>query len=257
MIIPQAHDEDHTIGEGLGHVGCSTLLLVSVSVPEDSLLRIAELGCDGVTRDASNGRVGLSDSLSVLNVEALDFHSVASADELRDDSKLLGCINSLSLAIEVLDAHAVGVEVTAIGIARPGVPIGRVCSTAAVAIATGLRNCGTRVRCHRCADGVRFPNIHLSAARAVATNSSVSIIGGWLPTFDIGLGIVLAYTLGWSDHAFTYFTINELQVTWTLGIAITRSVFSASLVGRVLRKTAVCVHSDEVQRTIQTAGQVR
>lgn len=55
----------------------------------------------------------------------------------------------------------------------------------------------------------------------------------------------------------TYLAVDELEITRTLGVAISSSVFSSSLVGGVLLQAAVCVHGDEVERTVQATRQVR
>lgn len=152
MVIPQRHDENHTVGKSLGHVGLSTLVLVGVLVAERRLLSVAELGGDGVALDAGNGGVRLSDGLSVLDIEALDLHGIAGADELSDDSELLGGIDGLALAVEVLNSHAVAVEVTAIRVADASIAICGVCSTTAVAVAAGLLDGAASMGSHSRAD---------------------------------------------------------------------------------------------------------
>jgi hypothetical protein len=157
-------DENHAVRESLCHVGHAALVFERVFVAESLLLRIAEGGCNGVTCDAGDGRVWLGKGRSALDIEALDLHSVAGADELCDNGELLRCIDRLSLAVEVLDAHAVAIEVTAIGITDAGVAVSRVCAAAAVAVAAGLLYCAAGVRRHCRADGIRLPDIHLGAA---------------------------------------------------------------------------------------------
>jgi hypothetical protein len=187
VIVPKRHDEYHTLSESLGHVRLSTLVFVGVCVLEGCLLLIAELGCDGVTVDTGNRGSGLRNGLSALDIEALDLHSVTSANELSNDSELLRGVHSHALAVEILDTHTVAVEVTAVRIAYASIAVCRVCSTTAVTVAAGLLDGAARMGCDGRTDGVGFPDVHLSAARAVATDTSICISGRRLPTFDVTL----------------------------------------------------------------------
>jgi len=54
----------------------------------------------------------------------------------------------------------------------------------------------------------------------------------------------------------TYLSTDELDVVWTLGIAVSRTVLCTSLVSGGLRHTAVGVHGDEIQSTVKTARQL-
>jgi hypothetical protein len=187
VVIPQRHDEDHTLGKSLGHVSLATLVLVSVGVLEYGLLLVAELGCDGVAVDTRNRGRGLSNGLAALDVEALDLHVVAAADELSDNGELLRCVDGHALAVEVLDTHAVGVEIAAVGVADAGITVGGVGSTAAVAVAASLLDGAARVRRHRRADGIGLPDIHLGATRAVAADTCVGVVSRGCPAFDVAL----------------------------------------------------------------------
>lgn len=55
----------------------------------------------------------------------------------------------------------------------------------------------------------------------------------------------------------TDLAVDELQISWTLGITVSRSILGTGLVGRILLQATISIHRDEVQRTVQTAGQVR
>lgn len=55
-------------------------------------------------------------------------------------------------------------------------------------------------------------------------------------------------------YEITYLTVDELEVTRALGITVTSTVLSTSLVVLVFRQTAISVHGDEVQSAIQAAG---
>jgi len=65
-----------------------------------------------------------------------------------------------------------------------------------------------------CADGVRFPDVDLSAAAAIFASASIDISLAWLPVFSVGLAI------------------DELEVMRALGITTTQTV--RSTVVRVL-----------------------
>jgi hypothetical protein len=187
VIIPQGHDEDHALSKSLGHVGLPTLVLVGVSVFEDSLLLVTEFGRDRVTVNARNSGCRLRDRLSSLDIESLDLHSIASSDELSDNRELLGGVDSLTLAVEVLHSHTVAVEITAIRIAQASIAVGRVCSTTSVSIAASLLNRAASMGRHRRADGVGFPDIHLGTAGTVAADTSIGVVGRRCPTFDVAL----------------------------------------------------------------------
>lgn len=176
VVIPQTHDEDHTIGKCLGHVRHSTLVLECVSVPKGCLLSIAELGGDRVTSDTCDSRLAVGYGLAALDIESLDLHGIAGANELCDDREFLGRVDGLALAVEVLDTHAVAVEIAAIGIANTSITISRVCSSAAISVASGLLDSRARVRCYRRADGIGLPDIHLGTARSVPTNASIRVV---------------------------------------------------------------------------------
>jgi hypothetical protein len=256
VVIPQRHDEHHALSKSLGHISLATLVLVSVSVLESCLLLVTELGCDGVAVDAGNRGSGLCNGLSALDVEALDLHSVASADELSDDGELLRGIDGHTLAVEVLDTHAVGVEVTAIRVADASIAVGGVCSTTAVTIAARLLDRAAGMGCHRRADGVGLPDIHLGAARTMATDTCVCVVRRRLPAFNVTLGggsVIITTT--WLR--LFYLAVDELQIPRALGIAIPSTVLGASLVAGVLLHTAVRIHRYEVKRAVETARQFR
>lgn len=72
----------------------------------------------------------------------------------------------------------------------------------------------------------------------VLTHASVGIVGGRGPSVNIGLAV------------------DELQVTRALSITVASSVLSTSLVASVLGLATVGVHGDEVQGSVQAAGQL-
>jgi len=194
VIIPQTHDKNHTVGKCLGHVCHTTLLLERVSVAKYLLLLVAELRRDGVAVNAWDSGCRLRNSFAALNVETLDLHGIACSDELCDDGEFLGCVNGLAFAVEVLDSHAIAVEVAAIRIADTSIAICRIGTTAGIASATRLLNRGARVWGNGRADRIRFPDVHFCAAGAEAANTCILIVIGWLPAFNIALRRLLAYS---------------------------------------------------------------
>lgn len=73
----------------------------------------------------------------------------------------------------------------------------------------------------------------------MVTHARVGIVGGWLPAVDVGLAV------------------DELQVTGALGVTVASSVPGTGLVAGVLGLATVGVHGDEVQGSVQAAGQLR
>lgn len=119
VVVPDAQDQDHLL-ELLAHLGQPPYGGEVVVVPEGRLLLRAELVRDVVDRvDARDGRDGVGDHRAALHVEALDGLEVAGVgarvrDELRHDGEGLGGVDRLGGAVEVLVAHAEGVEVAAV-----------------------------------------------------------------------------------------------------------------------------------------------
>jgi len=56
------------------------------------------------------------------------------------------------------------------------------------------------------------------------------------------------------EESSTHLAGNELEVSGALGVTVTCTVRSSSLVGRVLGKTTIGVHLDKVQGTVDTAA---
>ena len=163
MIIPEGKDEDHTLSKGSSHVGHTSLLLEGVSVTEGIFLGSAESSVDTVAGNARDGRLRVGDDLSILDVEALDIHAGAAADELGDDGELGAGVDGLALAVEGRVSHTVGVEIAPVGIARSGVASGGVGSSAGITIAHGLATHSTRVGSIGGGDRVGLPDVHLGA----------------------------------------------------------------------------------------------
>ena len=133
---------------------------------------------------------------------------------------------------------AIGVEVAAIGIANTGVAVGAVGATARVALAAALVDDGARVGGPGGSSIVSLPDVHLRAASAVAAGTGVLVVAGRIPALDVGLAV------------------DELDVTRALSVAVTSTVFGTSLVARELGKTAIQVHGDEVQGTVEATANV-
>lgn len=54
----------------------------------------------------------------------------------------------------------------------------------------------------------------------------------------------------------TYLTIDELQIMRTLGITVTSTISSTSLIGGVLGHTTISIHLHEIQCSIQSTWQL-
>lgn len=192
MVIPQAHDKNHSLVQTLAHGSQTTVLSEDILIAEGLLLGCAKVRgnrVSGYTGDI-RGRVG--DDLSALHVDALDLAEGAgvgtvAGDELSNHGDLGLGVDGLAGAVEAFVAHAEGVEVTSIGIAGSCVAGGGVSSTAVVALAHGLFGAVAGVRSVSSGNAVGFPDIHLRAARSVAANTSVLVVLRRHPAVHVGL----------------------------------------------------------------------
>lgn len=159
MVVPQAHDEDHGLLDGLAELSHAALVLKDVAVVEGDLLGLAELRGDGIARVTGDGRLGVGNHLAVLDVEPLDLGQLAvgSLDELGHDGELLGGVDRHPRPVEGAVALAVRVEVAPVRVAGPRVARFGVGASAVFAFApvlaygrAGVRGVGRR-------DGVCFP----------------------------------------------------------------------------------------------------
>jgi hypothetical protein len=141
-VVPERHDQNHVALESLGHLGEATLLGEVVCVTEGGLLGLAEILGDLIAGHAVNGALRVGDDLAILHVVALDGLEAAALtlDELGHDGELLGGVNRHAGAVEVLDTHAVRVEVASVGVAGAGVAGIGVRATTVVAGARLLTN---------------------------------------------------------------------------------------------------------------------
>ena len=192
MIIPERHNEDHSLLEGVTHDLKTTELLEAVGVVEDGLLSVTEVVGDRVVaRDTGNGGDGVLDDLAVLNVDAADLSEVTGlgavgSEELGNDGDGLGGVDGETGAEEGLVAHAEGVEVASVLVAESVVAVvGAV--TAVVASAGSLLSDGADVRGEGLAHGVTLPDVHLRAARAGRTSAGVSAVGRRSPALNVSL----------------------------------------------------------------------
>ena len=176
MVIPQAHHENHALGEGRGHIGHTTLLLESVAIAKGRLLGVAKGGVNGIAGHTIDQGLRVGNSLAVLDIIALNVEGIAATLECGNNSEFLASIDGLALAIEAGVSHAIGVEIAPVRIARTGISRSRVCASASVPVASGLASSGTRVRCVSSSNGVGLPHIHLGAAGTMPSNSCVVVI---------------------------------------------------------------------------------
>lgn len=129
------------------------------------------------------------DDFAILNIDALDGREAARVravccDELGDDGEWATCIDDVSLSVERIVAHAIGVEIAAIlvtvmqlecgldiavnGRNRPDAIITIISGTAgSFASAHSLSRLLADVRREGSRDRVGFPDVHLVATRTV------------------------------------------------------------------------------------------
>lgn len=99
-VVPDGHNKNHGGGDGLAHLGETSLLGEDVGITESRFLGIAVVGGDGVSGVAGDVRLGVLEDLAVLDVEPLDLRqvSVAALQELSHHGDLLGSVKSESRA---------------------------------------------------------------------------------------------------------------------------------------------------------------
>lgn len=263
MVIPQAHDQNHSLVQALAHGSQTTFLSEDVLIAEGFLLGCAEVRGDRVSGDTTDIRGRVGDNLSVLHVDALDLAegagvSAVAGDELSDHGHLGLGVDGLAGAVEALVAHAEGVEVTSIGIAGSCVASGGVSSATLVALAHSLFGALARVRRVGTGNAVGFPDIHLRAARSVTANTSVLVVLRRLPVVHVGLYHALVIFLTSFSNLTsitTHLTVDKLQITRALRITVASSVFGTCLVAIVPSHATIGIHGDKVQSSIESAGQ--
>jgi hypothetical protein len=236
VVIPERHDEDHAISEGVAHSLQAALCSKVVGVTEDGLLGLAEVVGDRVAADTSDVRCGLVEDLAALDVLAADLNkitvgSVVRGNELGDYCERLGSVDGLAGAVEGLVAHPEGVEITTVLVAVALVAVTIARATSCVRGASGVA--GTAgMRSHSVGNAVGLPDIHLVAARAGSTETGVCVVGRCCPA----VAVCLAF--------------DELDVLGTLSITVSCSELGAGLVSG--RKSTVCGHRHEVQSAVET-----
>lgn len=243
VVVPQTHDQDHTGFKSRADLGQATVVGEGCSLAKGGKLSGTKVRVNNISGDSGDLGGRLRDDHAILNVVAFDLRErtgrcTVGSDELGHNGEWLGGVNGQAGAIEVSDAKSVRVEVTSVRVAGTGVTVGTVGTTAVITGADSLGWCVTRVRSQGLRDTVCLPDIKLRAAGSRIADSSVGVVDRWRPTLNVGL------------------TSNELQVTRALGVAVSNAVLSTSLVVGVLGDTAVGVHDDEVEGTVQTAREV-
>jgi len=241
VVVPDGEDEGHSGGETSAHASEAALVLEGSGVAEGRLLVSAVLRGDGVVGGHSgNVDLGVLNDLAVLDVDAADLlegsrGGTGVGEELSDDGELLGGVDGLSGAVEGRITHAVRVEVAAIGVADGGVAVG---GTAGSTLAARLRTSRARVGSVGSGHAVSLPDIHLVTAGSVVSGTSVGIVGIGSPAIGVCN------------------TVDELDVSGALGVAVSGSVLGTSLVRREPGNTTVGVHLGEVEGTVETTGKV-
>lgn len=160
-ISPKREGENHAILESLAHVRQTTNVVeLVVLLVEGGLLGGAELAGDGGAGVAWHDGLGVCNDLAVLDVDATDLveEAVRAGVELGDHRDGLGAVDgeAWALAVEVLDALAIGVEVAAVSIAGSAVAVVGEGTATSVALArvVGIVDAGVRSVC--CSSLVRL-----------------------------------------------------------------------------------------------------
>lgn len=171
VVVPQAHDENHTLVHGLAHGSEATLAAEAISVAEGGLLSGAETWGDGVASgDAWNVGGGLLDDLAVLDVEAADLAKVTGGSavggvELGDDGELALGVDVATGAVEGLIAETESIVVAAVAVTDAIVAVAVARTTLSGRGASRLASArATWVRGHCGGNRVGFPDVHFWAA---------------------------------------------------------------------------------------------
>lgn len=188
MVVPERHDKDVSASKRSTHSVVATEVSEAGSVAEDALLRLAERVGDGVSSDAGDLGIGVLEHLPVLDVEALDVtQSGSRANELRDNSHLSLSVELHAGPVEVLHAHAVGVEVAAVLVAHALVAV--VAVTAVCTCALDETSTLAGVGGVSSGNRVGFPDVHLRTASTNGASAGVAIVGGGHPARAVGLAV--------------------------------------------------------------------
>jgi len=126
--------------------------------------------------------VGVGDGDAILDVETADLIEVTRGSsgvgkELGNDGNLLGGIDGLARAVEVLDSHAVRVKVASVLVANTSSTV--IAITALITRATVWPISSAGVGSIGGGDGVGFPDIQLVTAGTIFTATGVDISRVW------------------------------------------------------------------------------
>jgi hypothetical protein len=197
-VVPERHNKNHGSLERIAHTVPSTLLGKIIDVAKDLLLGGAEVRGERASGVSSDLGLRVGNDLAVLDVETSNLRetAVAALVELGDNSNLLGGVDveAGSRTVEGLVTLTVGVEIATVSITSSAVTVVGVSSTTRVTSASVLSELGARVRSVGSGDGVGLPDVHLGAACAQVTNTTVDIALRGLPAIRVGLYCMLAFT---------------------------------------------------------------
>jgi len=245
MVVPDRQNQDHTVFEGLAHLGDTSFGRELVDFFEVLLDGSAEVVRDRVVLlsvDGGGWSLNHFSSLDVLSSDFVDSSVVSSVvgNELSDDGEWHGGINFevASRSKESLGSVSEGSEVASISIAKARVSIGVTAVVSSRSIASFGRIVRARMSSEGLGDRVSFPNVELHAAGSVFPSSSIWVGRIAVPSLRVGL------------------TIDKLDVSWALGIAISSSIVGSSVVSRELRKSTISWHLGEVKSSIETTWQL-
>lgn len=209
VVVPERQNQNHGLGQRVGHGREATDIIKTVAVTKHNLLLLAKVGRHRVASETGPGRLRELNLLAALDIKLLDLcEGGARAQELRDNGKLLGGIQRLAGAVKVLDAHAVGIKVAAVRVTVASIAGGRVGAATVVAVADVLGIVLAWVGRVGHAHAVGFPNVHFGTAGAHVADASVGVVGRGLPAFDVGLCVLVTVRKGLCDGILTFPLIN-------------------------------------------------
>lgn len=194
MVVPQTHNKNHALVQRVTHTFEATQFLKGILtlLPKDLFLRVAKLLCQRVAGNIRNLAHGVRYDLSILHIKPLNLLQWR-PNELRHNRKLGSRIDGFAFSVKGGVAHAVRVEVAAVGVAGSAVTVFGVGAAAGIAFTFGLIDRFAGVRCYGCGHVVCFPDVHFGAAGAEAAYAGVFVRFRRYPADGVGLAVVLAF----------------------------------------------------------------
>mmetsp|Transcript_3850 Transcript_3850/g.6473 ORF Transcript_3850/g.6473 Transcript_3850/m.6473 type:complete len:237 (+) Transcript_3850:357-1067(+) len=224
----------------MAHFSVPAILLVVIHITKEHLLLHTEVISDGVLCTRENDGRWTVDHATILHVVSTDLREITiispiCGEELCHHSHGPQRVHSelSTSSIEALVAHSKWVDVTAILVTDTVVALTFVSVAASNAFTTVLPWHLTVVRCVGRGHAVCLPDVHLGAAAAILSHAHVV-------AEVLRVRNPLLHICG---------TIDELDVMWTLGIAIAGAILCTSVVPWQIA-APILVHLNKVHGTV-------